>query len=153
MKYHLERAITVITRIENEHLDYRAQMRRLEDVASRFAPLMHRLDNNLPSIQQELGLPLINSQLGQISDGLFEKSPANHRLLENSSSPNLSPKQEELAHPKNSPRVQLLENVNGPIGSINESKGVGVGEIVMRDEKPSVRETSNSTQSQVCTIG
>jgi hypothetical protein len=57
MKYHLEKAITVITRIENEHLDYTAQMRRLEDVASRFGPLMHRLDMGLPSIQSELGLP------------------------------------------------------------------------------------------------
>lgn len=64
MKYHLEKAINVITRIENEHLDYNAQMRRLEDVAARFAPLMHRLDTNLPSIQQELGLPMINTQLG-----------------------------------------------------------------------------------------
>jgi hypothetical protein len=79
MKYHLEKAIHVITRIENEHLDYNAQMRRLADVAARFAPLMHRLDANLPSIQEELGLPLINTQLGDGSaneggGGLFDQS-------------------------------------------------------------------------------
>lgn len=84
MKYHLEKAIHVITRIENEHLDYNAQMKRLEDVAARFAPLMHRLDTNLPSIQQELGLPLVNTQLGGTGTGegrgeLFDQSNGNRQ--------------------------------------------------------------------------
>lgn len=58
MRHHLERAVQIISRIESEHLDYQAQMRRLQDVASRFAPMMSRLDGCLPSIQQELDLPM-----------------------------------------------------------------------------------------------
>ena len=57
LQHHLEKGISVITRIETEHLDYQVQMRRLQDVAARFAPLMHRLDCSLPNIQSELGLP------------------------------------------------------------------------------------------------
>jgi hypothetical protein len=58
LKHHLEKAVAIISRIESEHLDYQVQMRRLQDVAARFAPMMHRLDGFLPAIQQELSLPL-----------------------------------------------------------------------------------------------
>jgi hypothetical protein len=56
-KYHLQKAIEVISRIEIEHLDREVQMRRLQDVAARFSPLMNRLKLSLPVIQNELGLP------------------------------------------------------------------------------------------------
>jgi hypothetical protein len=45
LKHHTDRVISIITRIETEHLDYDTQMRRLQDVASRFQPLMSRVGN------------------------------------------------------------------------------------------------------------
>ncbi|CAE7480023.1 unnamed protein product, partial [Symbiodinium microadriaticum] len=61
MRHHLEKAVQVISRIEAEHLDYQMQMRRLQDVAARFAPMMNRLDGFLPSIQRELDLPVTST--------------------------------------------------------------------------------------------
>lgn len=111
MKYHLERAINVITRVENEHLDYTAQMKRLEDVASRFAPLMHRLDTNLPSIQEELGLPRYNSQLptgDHKGNNLFlDGKLQSHPLYLND---HLGDEKNDENERKSSPRILLIED-------------------------------------------
>jgi hypothetical protein len=44
VKHHIERAVAVISRIDTDHLDYESQLKRLQDVAERFDPLMERLD-------------------------------------------------------------------------------------------------------------
>ena len=67
MRHHLEKAIQIISRIEAEHLDYQMQLRRLQDVASRFAPMMRRLDGCLPSIQTELDMP-VSAPMGRCED-------------------------------------------------------------------------------------
>eukprot|EP01041_Mallomonas_annulata_P009148 gene9148-18955_t len=56
-RHHGEKALLSISRIDTEHLDYEAQMLRLQDVAARFQPLMQRIGTNLPLIQNELQLP------------------------------------------------------------------------------------------------
>lgn len=71
VKYHVDKAVAVISKIETEHLDYEAQLRRLQDVGQRFGPLMNRLDNSLPLIQQELNLPLRITDSGRPSSSSF----------------------------------------------------------------------------------
>lgn len=63
LKHHSDLAVAVINQIDTDHLDYETQMKRLLDVASRFQPLMSRVNNSLPQIQEELGLPVHNSTL------------------------------------------------------------------------------------------
>lgn len=57
-RHHIDQAVATIGRLETEHLDREAQLRRLRDVAARFEPFMRRIDGSLPQIQRELGLPL-----------------------------------------------------------------------------------------------
>lgn len=57
-RFHLNKSVETICRIEHEHLDKDIQMRRLQDVASRFAPFMAKVGSSLPTIQKELGLPV-----------------------------------------------------------------------------------------------
>lgn len=142
MKYHLDRAINVITRIESEHLDYSAQMKRLEDVASRFAPLMHRLDTNLPSIQQELGLPAFNTQLNDHDNhNLFQKP----LLL-----PDFSEEKCDEIERKSSPKIFLLEDENLEDNSGHQS-GSGERNLNSKSETIEVPDKLNSGSS-VCHI-
>lgn len=64
LQVHADKAINIINRIETDHLEYETQMRRLQDVASRFQPIMTRVGGSLPMIQQELGLPVRVGLLG-----------------------------------------------------------------------------------------
>ena len=57
VKFHVEKALGIITVIETDHLDYEAQMRRLKDVFARFQPFMSRVGPSLTGIASELGLP------------------------------------------------------------------------------------------------
>ena len=75
--HHADQATAIISKVQREHLDYDAQMRRLQEVLlfgsklasfrmssyghllsaqvmSRFGPLMERIDSYLPGIQREL---------------------------------------------------------------------------------------------------
>jgi hypothetical protein len=158
MKYHLERATSIITRIENEHLDYNAQMKRLEDVATRFAPLMHRLDTNLPSIQQELGLPSLSTLLPSKAEGKFQdrsqfKEPF---LLENNPG--------ETVDEKSHPRVELVEECDEKNDEVKEvfeersepkvSEGDDVRKKVTVSEtkKKSSKVSDSQIESHVCEI-
>jgi len=58
VKFHIEKAVTLIGLIDSEHLDYETQMRRLRDVHARFMPLINRIDGSMGSIQRELQLPV-----------------------------------------------------------------------------------------------
>jgi hypothetical protein len=62
VRFHIEKCVGIISVIETEHLDYEAQVRRLRDVTARFQPLMNRIDCNLSSIQEELGLTYSKSE-------------------------------------------------------------------------------------------
>ncbi|KAJ1423520.1 hypothetical protein B484DRAFT_451858, partial [Ochromonadaceae sp. CCMP2298] len=69
VRFHVDRAVALISLIDSEHLDYETQMRRLRDVHARFAPLMSRIDSSLVNIHQELDLP-VSSHLQQQQQGL-----------------------------------------------------------------------------------
>lgn len=56
VRHHTEKALQIILRIEADHLDLSVQKRRLNEVASRFLPLLNRVDNALPQIRKELGM-------------------------------------------------------------------------------------------------
>jgi hypothetical protein len=54
VRHHTERALGVIAKIDGDHLDYEAQLRRLQDVTQRFAPLLCRLDNRCVPLHQHI---------------------------------------------------------------------------------------------------
>jgi hypothetical protein len=57
VKFHVEKALGVISIIETDHLDFETQMRRLKDVYARFQPFMNRVGPSLQDITAELDLP------------------------------------------------------------------------------------------------
>jgi hypothetical protein len=61
LRHHADMTVNVITKIENEHLDYDTQLKRLQDVASRFQPFMSRVVGSIENIQSELGLRVHSS--------------------------------------------------------------------------------------------
>lgn len=79
IKHHVDKALATISLVECEHLDLEAQMRRLQDVHARFMPLMSRIDDNLGSIQHELGLP--STATNSLSQAL-EMERSNYQQLE-----------------------------------------------------------------------
>jgi hypothetical protein len=154
MKYHLERATSVITRIENEHLDYNAQMKRLEDVATRFAPLMHRLDTNLPSIQQELGLaPAMGILPPSRAEAKCDKSRGSPLLLGNipgdifEDQAKGDPRVEEVSEGEEDDKKEAKEVLEAKKREPMTSEG----DIVVSVEKKN-QSIDPQTESQICEI-
>jgi hypothetical protein len=134
-RYHIENCISIIAAIESEHLDYDAQMRRLQDVMMRFQPFMTRVDASLPSIQSELD---IEPRRHRIAASTAHALPADDRSMMRltvgeehtvqtvSAAIDAAADDDAESRPRSLKKIMLLENhaLQNEPGFMNESDAV-----------------------------
>lgn len=149
MTHHITKSISLISRIDIEHLDRETQMKRLQQVAARFQPLLTRLDMSLPNIRNELNLPTYDRGQDQLNTGdmvLLQDEPKVSMLegcAEDKRSESKVSRGDKESACKEVPE-QRLEIVDGP-GVIENSQDV-------ESKNDCYVATENVTESTVCIV-
>lgn len=137
-------------------------MKRLQDVAARFGPLLQRVGNTLPAIQQECRLPISTA-----SYEIGMDVPSNGMIMNQSDNGSQLMIDDRVAPPKETNRIEYLDDVKYDAKTPSDSKGISGGDVILmanaretsaplqhrsNHESNSTSQNNASNQSTVCIV-